>query len=129
MRLDIIPIGILFTFDVSSKTASQRVVFYRKLYGCSPTSWAKDKKYKYKRKGLLSDVKHLKPTQSTLIVTMKDAQMLRTFFRKNKIKFSENAVMLQEAQARKLKVVSPSAWVNIYKELLGKEDTIMGIDW
>ena len=128
MRLDIIPLGILFTFDISHKKASERTIFYRNLYGFNSTANFKDKKYKYTRKGILSDIKHIKPTQSTLITTMKDAPALRAFFKKNKVKFSENAVILHEAQARKLKVVSPSAWVNVYRELLGKEDTIMGLD-
>ena len=126
MRLDIIPLGILFTFDASNKTSSSRVSFYRQLYGYNDLSHGK---YKYAHKGLLTSIPHIKPTHSTIITTMKDAPQLRSFFRKNKVKFSENCVMLQEAQAKKLKVVSPSAWKNFYQDLLGKEDLILGVDW
>ena len=127
MRLDIIPLGILFTFDVAHKSSAERVTFYKQLYGHTTTSHSK--KYKYKRPGLLTNLKHLRPTHSTIIITMNDAPALRKFFKQNKVKFSENAVMLHEQEARKLNVVSPSTWVNVYRELLGKEDTIMGLDW
>ncbi len=126
MRIEIIPLGILFTFDISNRQGSDRVILYKRLYGYNDFSHGK---YKYKRKGILSDMKHLKPTKSTIITTLHDAKTLRKFFRQNKVKFSENVVMLHESQARKLKVVSPNKWVNVYKELLGKDDTIMGVDW
>ena len=126
MRLDLIPLGVQFTFDVQYKSNYERVRFYKKLYGYVDYS---NKKYKYKRKGILSGLRYLRPTHSVIILTMKDAPLLRKFFKQNKVKFSENAVMLHEAQARKLKVVSPSAWVNVYRDLLGKRDLILGVDW
>ena len=126
MRINLLPLGVQFTFDAKFERDYDKVRFYKKLYGYIDYS---NKKYKYKRGGLLSDLKHLRPTRSTIILSLRDAGALRKFFRKNKVKFSENVVILHHGQARKLGVESPSKWVNVYRDLLGKEDLIVGVDF
>ena len=124
MKIDLIPLGIQFTFDVKNSRDSKGVKFFRELYGYTDIS----RGYEYKRKGILSDIKYIKPTKSVIILSMKDAPLLRKFFRENKVKFSENIVVLHHGQARKLGVESDKKWLNIYRDLLGKEDTILTLD-
>ena len=124
MKIDLIPLGVQFTFDVQFEKGWERAEFYKKLYGYIDYS----RGHKYKRQGILSEIKHLRPTRSTIILTLKDAGLLRKFFRKHKVKFSENVVVLHHAQARKLGVESPNKWLNIYRDILGKEDLIWSVD-
>ena len=127
MKIDLIPLGVQFTFDVKFERSSERVMFYQRLYGYSNNS--NSQRYKYQREGLLSGLKHLRPTKSVIILTLKDAGLLRKFFRKNKVKFSENLVVLHHGQARKLGVESGKKWRDVYRDLLGKEDLVVGVDW
>ena len=125
MRIDLVPLGVQFTFDARFEKASKKIEFYRKLYGYTDYS----RGHEYKRGGLLSDLKHLRPTRSTIILTLKDAPALLAFFRKNKVKFSENIVVLHHIQARQLRVESGSKWKDIYRDMLGKRDLVWRVDF
>ena len=127
MRIDLIPLGVQFTFDAKFEKNWERVEFYRNLYGYVNNS--NFKKYKYNRKGILSELKHLRPTNSVIILTLKDAPVLRKFLRGNKVKFSENIVVLHHSQARKLGVESNKKWLDVYRDLLGKRDLLVTWDW
>ena len=125
MNIDLIPLGVQFTFDVKNSKDSKGVKFFRELYGYTDVS----RGHKYKKEGILSDVKYLKPTRSVIILSLKDAPMIRRFFKKNMIKFSENIVVLHHNQARKLGVVSNSKWKDVYRDILGKEDLVWRVDF
>ena len=127
MKLDIDTIGIEFTFDVKIDNKGEKSRFYRELYGWKSPSYYN--KYVYIKDGVLSNLKYLKPTKSTIIVSMKDAGTLRKFFSARKVVFNEKIVVLNKKEARKLGLSFPSNWHKIYEELKGSENLRFSVDF
>lgn len=90
--------GILFTYDASYKTNKDRVRFHRELYGS--IHYGKNKIEK--KGGILSEISFINPTRSCIIVKKKDANYLRDFFKRHKVKWSEHLVILNEREANEL---------------------------
>lgn len=90
--------GILFTYDTKYTSNKERVSFHRELYGS--ISYTKNKIEK--KGGLLSEIPFINPTKSCIIVVQKNADHLRNFFRRHKVKWSEHLVILNEDEAKKL---------------------------
>jgi len=125
MKIGLVPIAVMFTFDTKNKKT--RTKFYRELYGCINSS--NFGKYKYKRKGLLSDTNYIKPTNSTIIIEHKQAPLLRKFLHKNKIKFTENIIILHTKEARILNLKYHDNWDKIIKDLKGSKNLLVTVDF
>lgn len=121
--------GIEFTFDTKFDKASERVKFYRELYGYR--RYSNYGRYVYVEEGLLSDIPYLKPTRSTIIVSVKDAKKLRKFFRKKSVVFNEKIVILNKKEAEKLNLEEgvSNDWEKIYEELKGNENLVFRVDF
>lgn len=126
MKVDLDTVGIEFTFDSKLK-GSNAVKFYRKLYGCKRNS--NYGKYTYLKDGVLSNIKYLKPTRSTIIVSMKDAKTLRNFFKKYNAVFDEKIVVLNEKEAKELGLNFPNEWKKLYEEIKGNENLRVSLDF
>ena len=125
MRIDLNTLGVEFTFDAKMDRDSERVIFYKKLYGYKDIK----KNYTYIKDGILSGMKYLKPTRSTIIVSVKDAKVIKSFFRKNKVDFNEKIVILNREEAKELGLSFPSNWHKIYEELKGSENLKISVDF
>lgn len=126
MKIDVKTIGIEFTFDLHEK-GSKRVNFYRKLYGSRRVSHGG--KYLYIKDGILSDINYLKPTRSTIILSIKDAKLVRKFFKEYNVVFNEKIVILNKQEAKELGLVFDSNWDRIYNELKGNENLFFSLDF
>ncbi|MFC1455033.1 hypothetical protein ACFLQI_03015 [Candidatus Undinarchaeota archaeon] len=69
----------LITYDLPSARMSQAEVtaFHRRLYGY--TDYSNHGKYQYERKGLLSDIPHLNPSRSVIIIPKKESEKVLGF--------------------------------------------------
>lgn len=103
MEIDIKFIGIEFTFEIKIKKASERVKFYRKLYGYR--KYSNYSRYIYLEEGILSDIPYLKQAASQVIVSVKNAKKIRDFFNKWDIEFKERKVILNKKESEKLNSV------------------------
>lgn len=92
--------AVLFTWDISIKSGKLKTKIHRELYGY--TDYSQFGKYKYQRSGILTNIRHLNPTQSCIIVEEHNAQKIREFFNKYKVKFDERKVLLTDSESRKL---------------------------
>lgn len=126
MRLQINTIAIEFTFDLKIKENTERLKFYRGLYGWKSSS--NFGKYLYIKDGILSNIKYLKPTRSTIIVSIKNAKVLRNFFKKYKVVFNEKIILLDKLEARKLGFKFSNNFSKIYEELKGNENLNFSVD-
>lgn len=125
MGIDLVHVGVMFTFDTKSKTTRTR--FYRKLYGFKDVSHFG--KYHYEREGLLTNIPYLKPTNSTIIVRIRDALLLRKFFKKYNVRFSEHIGFLTIKEAKTLKIANPKKWQEILEDLKGSRDLLVTVDF
>jgi len=126
MKINVNTIGIEFTFDLKEK-GSKKVNFYRELYGCRRSSHGG--KYLYIKDGVLSNLKYLKPTKSTIIVLIKDAKIIKNFFKKSNVLFNEKIVILNKAEAKELGLKFVNNWHKTYEELKGNENLIFSVDF
>ena len=127
MEVKLNTIGIEFTFDAKFSNHTERHKFYRELYGWKSSS--NYGKYLYIKDGILSNMKHIRPTHSAIIVTIKDAKEIRSFFRKVKVNFDEKLVILNEKESRELGIGHPNDWKKIYEELKGNENLLFSVDF
>lgn len=118
MKFEIEPIATEFTFDTKGMKKSQRTQFYKNLYG------HKDKThgYTYIKDGLLSNTKHLKPTNSTIILKVEDTKTLRDFLKKHQTNFYEKLVILNKAEAEELGLKYNNELEKFYKEIQGNKN-------
>lgn len=127
MRIDLDSIGIEFTFDTKIRTNRGRTKFYKDLYGY--TLKTHHKKYTYSKPGILSGIKHLRPTKSTIIVSLENAPKLQEFFKQNKVKFTKHAIVLNQQEAKALGLSHPTGWHALYEEVLGNPNTRFSVDF
>jgi len=129
MEISIKTIGIEFTFDTRFKKASERVRFYRELYGYR--RYSNYSRYVYLEEGILSDIPYLKQAASQVIVSVKNAKKLRKFLKNRRVVFNEKIVILNKEEAEKLglnKDISNN-WEKIYEELKGDENLVFRADF
>ncbi len=95
------PTATIFTYDTSHRKLMLRSRFYWKLYGRTHSS--KFGKYVYEEKGMLSGIRHLRPTESVVIVGNANAPVLREFFTAENARFSEHKIILSGKEYAMLK--------------------------
>lgn len=61
-------------YDMRSIPQSKKVIVKRKLFGYNDHSNKGD--YKYKREGLLAEIKHFRPAKATIITEPKDCKKI-----------------------------------------------------
>lgn len=125
MEVKLDTIGIEFSFD-AKMTGSNKTRFYRELYGWK--NFSNFGRYIYIKDGLLSNIKHIKPTKSTIIVSIKNSKIVRDFFKKNKVVFNEKIIVLNKEEAKKLGFRFDSEWEKIYEEIKGNENLTFKIN-
>lgn len=127
MRIELKTLGIIFTFDVKLKDNSKRSKFYRELYGWKDYSYYGE--YTYIKEGLLSEIKHIKPTKSTIIVSIEDSKKLRDYFKKFNIDFDERIIFLNQRDAKKLGISYTENLSKIYQEIKKNQNLVFNADF
>ncbi|MCD6226174.1 MAG: hypothetical protein J7J93_00015 [Candidatus Aenigmarchaeota archaeon] len=100
--------AILITFSVESKKFSsnyERNKFFRELYGWKQIIKKEEKRYTYRRSGLLDEIPHLKVDQSMFIILEKHMQKMIEFLEdwEDKIRWNKFDVLLDKEQEEMLK--------------------------
>jgi len=100
--------AILITFSVESKKFDsnyERNKFFRGLYGWKQIIKKDEKKYIYKRDGLLDEIPHLKVDQSMFVIMEKHMQKMMEFLDEweDKINWNKFDVLLDKKQKEMLK--------------------------
>lgn len=100
--------AILITFSVESKKFSsnyERNKFFRELYGWKQIIKKEEKRYTYRRNGLLDEMPHLKVDQSMFIILEKHMQRMIEFLEdwEDKIRWNKFNVLLDQEQEKMLK--------------------------
>ncbi|MFH1786160.1 MAG: hypothetical protein ABH829_00700 [archaeon] len=95
----------LITYDLSSgsMSKSQASLFHKRLYGYTDSSHGG--KYTYKRKGLLSEMPHLNPSRSVIIIPRDKAGEVLTFLGEHGATVFAIDVVLNEAQKKALQQI------------------------
>lgn len=100
--------AILITFSVESKKFEsnyERNKFFRGLYGWKQIIKKDEKKYIYKRDGLLDKIPHLKVDQSMFVIMKKHMEKMIKFLDEweDKINWNKFDVLLNKKQNKMLK--------------------------
>ncbi|MFC1455074.1 hypothetical protein ACFLQI_03240 [Candidatus Undinarchaeota archaeon] len=92
----------LITYDLPSAKMSQAEVtaFHRRLYGY--TDYSNHGKYQYERKGLLSEIPHLNPSRSVVILPKHKTGDVLTFLYEYGAKVFSIDVVLNDRQSKAL---------------------------
>lgn len=92
--------GVIITFNVKCNKSknSDRVKFYKQLYGWKQTIPGKKKEYEYHREGVLDEVPHKRIDQSAFIVPEEDLQKITEFFEQwnKKVIFNAFKVLIED---------------------------------
>ena len=115
-----VPVGVLFVFKI------KKPKFVRELYGYSDKS--NFGRYNYKRDGLLSRLKHTKPSKSAVIVKREEAHVLRSFLKKCNAPFTERLVILDPKEAKRLGIPHHNKWERIIEDLKGSKDLLITVE-
>jgi len=93
--------AILVTFTVKTKKFSSRyeiTKFFRTLYGWNQTVCHGEKRYKYKRDGLLDKIPHIRIDQSSFLIPERFFEEVEDFFSHwdDKVIFKTFKVLVEE---------------------------------
>ncbi|MEM0473508.1 MAG: hypothetical protein QXF88_02190 [Candidatus Aenigmatarchaeota archaeon] len=93
---------VLVCFSIKTKKFSntyERNQFFRKLYGWNQVI---NKKYQYRRAGLLDEIPNIRVDQSMFIILKKHLQLMREFFQEweDKIDWHEFDVLLDNERKK-----------------------------
>ena len=99
---------VLITFTVETSkfnSMSERNKFYKKLYGWKQIVKKHEKRYIYRRDGLLDEIPHVKVDKSIFIIMKRHMDRMRRFFEEweDKIKWDKFDVLLDEKQEELLR--------------------------
>lgn len=99
--------AILITFHTQSekfKSPSERNKFFAELYGRKQIIPKENKKYIYRREGLLDTMNHIKVDNSVFIVALEQMKRMEKFFKEweDKVMVKTFPVLINENQAEKL---------------------------
>ena len=98
--------GILITFSTKTEkfNASERTMFFRKLYGWKQVVPNEQKTYEYERPGIIDKIPHEKVDQSSFIVPEDDVEEIMEFFEQwsSKVMLRTFKVLLEDTDVRKM---------------------------
>ena len=100
--------AVLITFTVKTSkfdSMSERNKFYKELYGWKQIVKKQEKRYVYRRDGLLDEMPHIKVDQSIFIIMKKHMEKMIKFLEEweDKIKWDKFDVLLDEEQEELLR--------------------------
>lgn len=85
-------LGTLISYGLVGLNQPDRNRFCRRFYGWTDKS--QHSKYTYSRKGFITDIPHISPSRSLLIVRQEDARKVIRFLKEHKVKpFVRNVVL------------------------------------
>jgi len=100
--------AVLITFTVKTSkfdSMSERNKFYKELYGWKQIVKKQEKRYVYRRDGLLDEIPHVKVDQSIFIIMKKHMERMTKFLEEweDKIKWDKFDVLLDDEQEELLR--------------------------
>jgi len=100
--------AVLISFSIMTKkfeNKSERNKFYKELYGWKQIVKKQEKKYTYRREGLLDEIPHIKVDRSVFIIMKKHMDRMIKFLEEweDKIKWNVFDVLLDEEQEKMLR--------------------------
>ena len=100
--------AVLITFTVKTSkfdSMSERNKFYKELYGWKQIVKKQEKRYVYRRDGLLDEIPHVKVDQSIFIIMKKHMERMIKFLEEweDKIKWDKFDVLLDDEQEELLR--------------------------
>ena len=100
--------AILITFTVNTskfESMSERNKFYKELYGWKQTVKKQEKRYIYRRNGLLDEMPHIKVDKSIFIIMREHMEKMRRFFDEwdDKVQWDEFDVLLNKEKEKILR--------------------------
>ncbi|MFB6246291.1 MAG: hypothetical protein ABEI74_01715 [Candidatus Pacearchaeota archaeon] len=113
MKFEITTLASEFIIYTKQKSSNEKVKIHKELFGHKDTTHG----YTYIKDGILSNVKYIKPTESTIIVSMANAKTVREFLKKRKTAFNEKIVILNKEDAQKLGINTENQWEKNYEEI------------
>jgi hypothetical protein len=111
VRIEVRKNGMATAFIITFHTRTEkfesdyeRSKFFRELYGWNQTVPKNDKKYLYRRQGVLDEVPHIKVAESAFIVAMENMKRMMQFFDQwqGKVEFETMEVMLKKKMLQDL---------------------------
>lgn len=109
MRIEIRKNGaaVIITFDTQAEKFDsdyERNKFFRKLHGWNQVVPNGDKRYEYRRPGLLDEIPHIKVADSAFIVAMEHMKRMQQFFDEwhEKVHCEMMKIMMDPEQMKKL---------------------------
>ena len=99
--------AVLITFTIKSRKFSshyERNKFFRELYGWKQIVKKQEKRYVYRREGILDEIPHIRVDQSMFVIMEQHLERIRKFLGEweNKINWHEFDVLLNEEQQKLL---------------------------
>jgi hypothetical protein len=100
--------AVLITFTVNTSkfdSMSERNKFYKELYGWRQVVKKQEKRYIYRRDGLLDEMPHIRVDKSIFIIMREHMERMRRFLDEweDKIKWDEFDVLLDEHRRKMLR--------------------------
>ena len=103
--------AILISFDTDAEkfeSAYERNKFFTELHGRKQIIIKQNKRYEYRREGLLDEVPHLKVANSVFIIMQEHMRMMEQFFNgwEDKVMFRSFPVLLSQKEFREMQANS-----------------------
>ena len=100
--------AVLITFTVKTNrfdSNSERNKFYKELYGWKQIVKKEEKRYVYRRDGLLDEMPHVRVDRSMLIIMKRHMERMRKFLEEweDKIKWDQFDVLLDKEREKMLR--------------------------
>ena len=114
MRIEIRKKGkntaILISFNTKIEkfeSNSERIKFFKELHGWKQVIVKQNKRYEYRREGVLDEVPHIDVDKSVFIIMQEHMRRMQKFFNEwdEKVQVKTFPVLLNEKQVKKLKEV------------------------
>ena len=111
MRIEIRRRGMKTAVIISFRTKRdefesdyERSKFFRELYGWKQVVPKEEKKYFYRRNGILDEIPHIKVADSVFIVAMKNMQKMMRFFEEwsDKVDYEMMEVMMRRNRLKEI---------------------------
>lgn len=82
----------------------ERSKFFRELYGWKQIVPKEEKKYFYRRNGIMDEIPHIKIADSVFIIAMKNMQKMMRFFDEwsNKVDYEMMEIMMKRDRLKKI---------------------------
>ena len=88
----------LIVHDLSELDHYQKVLFNRIIYGYTDNS--NNNAYQYKRKGILSQIPHLRLLKGALVIKKEDTNKIKHVLKKYGVKYEVYDILIKESKLR-----------------------------